>query len=291
MKRKLTLADKLFNTANFIIMAAVVMICIYPLWYVIICSLSDAQAVTNGEVMIWIKGFNLSGYKKAFSTPYLGTSYLNTFFYAFVGTALSMSLTVLGAYPLSKKRLRGRRWMTFLVTFTMWFSAGMMPTYIMYQSLELLDTRFAVLIHGAVSMFYVIIMRSAFEGVPDALEESMKLDGASDLQILFKCYIPLVVPTIMTLTLYYFVLRWNSYFWPMLLLKTETKVPLQVVLRKLIVEMNGLFENMEGADITHLSKETIVYSTIVISVIPMLSLYPFVQKFFVKGITIGAVKG
>jgi len=291
IKRKKSPADIAFDIFNYTLMALLVFICIYPLWYVFIGSFSNADAVTNGEVMLWFKGFNLAGYKKAFQTPYLGVSYLNTIFYAIVGTLISLVLTVLGAYPLSKKRLRGRKVINFFVVFTMWFNAGVMPTYILYSNLGILDTRLGVLLHHAVSVFYVIIMRSAFEGVPDSLEESMHVDGANDFQILVKCYLPLVVPTLMTLGLYYFVLRWNAYFWPMIMLKTETLVPLSVVLRKLVVEMSGLFENMESMDISTLSKETIVYSTIVISVVPMLVLYPFIQKFFVKGVTLGAVKG
>jgi len=280
-----------FNIFNGIIMFLAVFLCIYPLWYVLIGSFSDPMAVTSGKVTLWFKGFNINGYIKAFQTPYIGTSYLNTIFYAVVGTAMSISLTVLGAYPLSKKRLHGKKFLNLFLLFTTWFAAGLIPTYLLYKDIGLVDSRFGVLFHGAVSVFYVIIMRSAFEGVPDALEESMKIDGASDFRILLQCYIPMTVPTLMTLSLYYFVTRWNTYFWPMVILQSDAKIPLQVLLRKLVVEMNGLLENMGDVDITSLSKETIMYSTIVISAVPMLVLYPFIQKFFVKGITLGAVKG
>lgn len=290
MKKKLKISEILFNTFNFIVMASAVIICIYPLWYILVASFSGASAVSTGEVMFWIKDFSFEAYNKALNQPFIGSSYLNTIFYSIVGTALSIVLTILGGYGLSKKRLHGRKFFTLMVTFTMWFSAGLMPTYITYKTYGLLDTRLAVLLYGAVSTFYVIIMRTAFESVPDALEESMKLDGASDYQILYHIYIPLSVPTIMTLILYYFVARWNTYFWPMIVLQTETKVPLQVILKKLIVEMSGLFENAD-ADISSLSVETIVYATIVVAVVPMLVLYPFIQKFFVKGVAVGAVKG
>ena len=271
-------------------MASAVTICLYPLWYILVASFSGAQAVAQGEVMFWINDFSLYAYEEALSQPYVGSSYLNTIFYSVVGTLLSIILTILGAYGLSKKRLHGRKFFTLMVTFTMWFAAGLMPTYITYKMYGLLDTRMAVLLYGAVSTFYVIIMRTAFESVPDALEESMKLDGASDYQILYHIYIPLSVPTIMTLILYYFVNRWNTYFWPMIVLQTETKVPLQVVLKKLIVDMSGIMENAE-VDISNLSVETVVYATIVIATVPMLVLYPFIQKFFVKGVAVGAVKG
>ncbi len=291
MKRKSSIGDKIFNLVNGIIMTAAVVFALYPLWYVLIASFSGATAVSTGRVYLWIKDFNVAAYQKAFSTPYVGSSYLNTIFYSIFGTALSMVLTMLGGYALSKKRLHGRSFLMFFISFTMWFSAGMIPTYVVYKTLGLLDTRLGVLLNGAVSTFYVIIMRTAFESVPDALEESMKLDGASDFQVLFNCYLPLCVPTIMTLMLYYFVGRWNTYLWPMIILKTETKVPLQVVLKKLIVEMNGLFENMDNVDVSTMSKETIVYATMIIAVVPMLILYPFIQKFFIKGVVVGAVKG
>lgn len=283
--------DTVFHIINFIIMAVLVIVCFYPLWYVLIGSFSSASAISMGDVTFWIKGFNVLSYKKAFSTPYLTSSYLNTVFYSFFGTFFSLFLTITGGYALSKKRLHGRRVIMFIITFTMWFGAGLIPNYLLYRSLHLLNTRWAVILHGAVSAFYLTIMRSAFEGVPDAFEESMKLDGASDFRIMLSMYIPMTVPTIMTLTLYYFVGRWNTYFWPMVVLSSETLVPLQVVLRKLIVEMNGLMDAGDSVDITTMSKDTVVYATMIIAIVPMLVLYPFIQKFFVKGVVVGGVKG
>lgn len=199
MKRKKTKGEIVFNIFNFIVMTLAVGICLYPLWYVLIGSFSNGLAISTGKVTLWPVGFNFKAYEQAFSQPYMGVSYLNTIFYSVVGTGISMTLTALGAYPLSKKRLAGRKLITLFVTFTMWFSAGMMPTYIILRTYGLLDTRLGVLLHGAVSTFYVIIMRTAFEGVPDSLEESMKIDGASDFQIFFHTYLPLTVPTLMTL--------------------------------------------------------------------------------------------
>ena len=291
MKRKSSIGDKIFVFINGLIMAGAVIIALYPLWYVLVASFSDPTAVSTGKVYFWIKGFTLASYQKAFATPYVGSSYLNTIYYAVFGTVLSMMLTILGGYALSKKRLHGRTFLMFFISFTMWFNAGMIPSYITYRMLGLLDTRLGVLVNGILNTFYVIMMRTAFESVPDSLEESMKLDGATDFQVLFNCYIPLCVPTIMTLVLYYFVARWNTYLWPMIILKTETKVPLQVVLKKLVVEMSGLFDNSGDTDVSSLSKETVIYSTMTIAVIPMLVMYPFIQRFFVKGVVVGAVKG
>lgn len=291
MKLKIKKSEITFNIVNAAILSLLVVACIYPLWYVLVSSFSAGEAVTSGKVTIWPVGFNFKAYKQTFSMDNIGISYLNTVFYSVVGTGLSMMLTILAAYPLAKSRLRGRKWMMLMVTFTMWFSAGMMPTYVIYSGLGLLDTRTGVLLSGLISVFNLIVMRTGFMGVPDSLEESMKLDGASDFRILMSCYVPLAIPTIMTLTLYYFVARWNSYLWPMIILKDDTKVPLQVLLKKLIVEMTGLLENMDNADYSTISQETVVYSTIVIAVAPMLAIYPFVQKFFVKGVAVGAVKG
>ncbi len=292
MKKRLKKTITPFNIFLFLIMAFWLIVCIYPLWYVVVASFSNPAIVSGGKPMFWIEGFNLTSYIKTLERPYLLSSYANTIFYSVFGTMISLFLTVLGAYPLSKKRLHGRHIFLFIISFTMWFHAGMMPTYLNFRNLGLLDSRWAILLQGAVSTFNVIIMRTAFEGVPDAIEESMKMDGANDLQVLIHAYIPLTIPTFMTLTLYYFVGRWNSYFWPMLLVKEETKAPLQVILRGLIVEMTAVFENADNVDIvTNMSKETVVYSTIVIATIPMLILFPFIQKYFVKGVTVGAVKG
>lgn len=291
MKIKPTKSERAFDIVNTIIMITVVIICLYPLWYVLVASLSDGNLVSQGKVTLWIKGFNVDAYKKALATPYMGSAYANTVFYSFAGVALSMIFTALGAYPLSKKRLRGRKILTIFITFTMWFNAGLMPTFITYRAYGLLDTRLGVLASGLVSTFYVMIMRNSFEAVPDALEESMKLDGASDFKVFWHIYLPLSVPTLMTLTLYYFVQRWNTYFWPMIILQTEELVPLQVILKKLVVEMSGLYENLTESDVTKISKENMVYATMTLAVVPMLVLYPFIQRFFVKGITVGAVKG
>lgn len=291
MRKIRTKGDLIFDICNYSLMAILMIICIYPLWYVTIGSFSSAAEVSMGNVVIWPKGFNIDAYKQTLSTDNIITSYLNTIYYAVVGTSLSMIFTVLGAYPISKSRLNGRKFFTVFFSISMWFSAGLMPSYVIYNMLGLIDTRTGVLMSGLLSTFNLIIMRTAFQGVPESLEESMKLDGASDSQILIHCYLPLTIPTFMTLVLFYFVSRWNTYFWPMIILKDNAKIPLQVILKKLVVEMQGLYENMEGQDITKISQETMVYATMVVAVAPMLILYPFIQRFFVKGVTVGAVKG
>lgn len=288
---KKTFGDKVFDFVNYLVMIAALIATLFPIWYIIVASLSDGIEVQAGNVLLWVKGFTLETYETVFQTKNIWTSYANTIYYAFIGTGVSMILTILGGYSLSKPRLEYRKTITLLILISMWLSPGMMPTYLNFRDLGLLNNRIGILMCGAVSSFYFVLMRTFFESIPDSLEESAKLDGASDWDIMVKIFIPLSVPAIMTLTLYYFVGRWNSYFWSMIMLSDETKIPLQVLLKKMVVEMSALYSEKGSVDYTSTSRETMVYSMMVIAVMPMLIIYPFVQKFFVKGIMIGSVKG
>ncbi len=288
---KKTNGQKVFSVFNALFMFGLCFATLYPLWYVTIASFSDPTAVTTGQVVFWPVGFELASYQKVFQMDYLVSSYGNTIFYATFGTALNMLLTIAGAYPLSKRRLRGRKYFNFMILFTMWFNAGMMPMYLNFQSLGLLNTRVAILLCGAINTFNVILMRTYFENVPDAMEEAAKIDGANDFQVLTKVYLPLSLPAIATITMYYFVERWNSYFWTMILISDQTKTSLQVLLRRLIVNVS--YTVTEGVDMsaTNMSEQTIIYATILIAIVPMLIIYPFLQKFFTKGVMVGAIKG
>ncbi|HIU48590.1 MAG TPA: carbohydrate ABC transporter permease [Candidatus Avimonoglobus intestinipullorum] len=291
MRMKRSFGERCFDAINIIIMLLVVFVTLYPLWYVLVASLSSGTAVTNGEVVWWIKDFELEAYRRLFADSSIWIAYANTIFYSVVGTALSLVLTSLGAYVLSKKRLRGRKLITGLILLSMWFAPGTMPTYISFRNLGLLDTRVGILLLGAVQTFYVILMRSYFESIPDSMEEAAKIDGASDFKVFLNVYLPLSVASIITVGLYYFVQRWNSYFWAMILLKDPNKIPLQVLLKKYVVEMTANNSELANIDYTVTSRETTIFSTIVISTLPMIILYPFIQKFFVKGVMVGAVKG
>jgi putative aldouronate transport system permease protein len=283
--------ERLFAVLNGLFMVLLMAITLYPLWYVAIASFSNPLSVSRGVVTLLPDGFELASYQRVFETRNIWTSYLNTIFYAVVGTAVSMLLTVLGAYPLSKRRLAGRKAFMFIILFTMWFGAGMMPTYLNFRELGLLDTRLGLILCFAVSTFNVILMRTFFENVPDSMEESAKMDGANDWHILFRIYMPLSVPALAAVTMYYFVGRWNSFFWAMLLLSDQSKVPLQVLLRRLIVQVTYAANEYADVSASTMTEQTIVYATIVVAVIPMLVLYPFIQKYFVKGVMIGAIKG
>lgn len=286
-----TRGEKIFGIINVFIMLAIVVVTLYPLYYVVIAAFSNPVAVSTGKVTILPQGFALDSFRKVMSMDNIWTAYGNTIFYSVVGTMISMVLSVLGAYPLSKRRLKGKKIITFFVLITLWFNAGMMPTYLNFQNLHLLDSRLSVLLCFAIDTFLVILMRTFFENIPDSMEESAKMDGAGDWTILTRIYLPLSVPALATITMYYFVGRWNAYFWSMLLLKDQNKIPLQVLLKKLIVEVSYNVNEAVDMSSSVMTEQTIVYATIVIAVIPMMVLYPFIQRFFVKGIMVGAIKG
>lgn len=291
MSIKRTTGEKVFEVFNIIFMLIMMFITLYPLWYVFIASFSNPVAVSRGIVVFLPSGFELASYKKVITTPNIWPAYGNTVFYSVFGTLVSMALTTLGAYPLSRRRLKGRKFFMLMILFTMWFGAGMMPTLMNFQFLNLTDKRLGIILCYAINTFYVILLRTFFENVPDSMEESAKIDGANDWRILFNIYLPLSVPALATLTMYYFVGRWNSYFWSMILIQDQSKIPLQVLLRRLIVEVQSNATESQDYSLTVLTEKTFVYATIVISVIPMLMLYPFIKKYFVKGIMVGAIKG
>lgn len=282
--------EKIFAVFNVGFLLIIAAIAIYPFIYVLAASLSDPQEVMAGNVWLWPSGFELGAYKEVINYKGIWRAYGNTIFYAGVGTLVSMAVTLCGAYPLSKKRLRGGVIITFLVAFTMWFSAGMIPIYLNLKSLNLLNTRSALIFGFCVTPFYTFVLRTYFSNIPDSLEESAKIDGVNDFLIFWKIYMPLSLPCLVTVALYYMVDRWNSFFWAMLLLKDETKIPLQVILNKLIVQSSWTAE-MGAVDTVAYNEQTLIYSTIVVSIVPILLAYPFAQKYFIKGMMVGSIKG
>lgn len=286
-----TRGDKIFDAILYLFMTLVVIVTIYPIWYILVASFSSNLAISMGKVTVWFKDFTLESYQQVVTQRNLWIAYANTIFYSVVGTALNMVMTILTGYALSKKWLPGRRFIMLFFLLSMWFGPGMMATYINYRDLGMVNNRWGIILIGAISTYYTILMRSFFESIPEALEESARIDGASDYRIMVQIYLPLSTAALMTISLYYFVGHWNAYFWSMILLQDDSKIPLQVMLKKLVVNMTGNSSETANMDFTVLSRETVVYATMVIAVLPMLIVYPFVQKFFVKGVMIGAVKG
>ena len=282
--------SKLFDIFNYCLMTVILLCTLYPFYYTLIASISNGSEVIRGKVIFCHVGVTLEAYKRIPSIANFFLSYGNTIFYTAFGAGISIIVMSMGAYALSRTRLKGRRVFGFLISLTLWFKAGIIPVYLNMDSLNLLDTRIGILLGFACNAFYIIIMRTYFEGIPVELEEVARLDGLGNFGIFTKIMVPLSKPMFATIALYCAVNRWNGYFWSMILLKDIKKAPLQVLLKKIIVEnqMMSALDSSTGFDFT---RETLVYAIIVVSIIPIILVYPFVQKYFVKGLTVGAVKG
>ena len=286
-----SLSEKVFNVVNIIVLCLICVLVLYPFIYIFSASISNPELVVTGKVVFFPKDMTLASYKTVFNTPTIWTAYLNTIYYTFFGTIVNMIFTILGAYSLSKRRLPGRRFFNIFAMLTIWFQPGIIPMYLNFMELNLLDTRTAIILGFAINTFNFVLLRTFFEGVPSSMEEAATIDGANDFQILSKIYIPLSMSAIATITLFYAVSRWNGYFWAMILFRSDSKVPLQVLLKKLIVDITNSAAQ-EGADTSRsVVRETVVYSTMFVSMLPMIIVYPFIQKYFVKGIMVGAIKG
>ena len=277
------------------ILAAVLIIagilCVYPFLYVFSMSISAPEHVIRKDVTFLPKGFSLEGYKLVFENPTVWRSYRNTILYTVFGTALNMVLTVLAAYPLSREKFVLRRPVSILITITMYVSGGMIPFFIVVTNLGLYNTPLAVILPFAVSAWNIIIARSFYEEIPEALAEAAQIDGASHLTVLVKIMLPLSKPILSVLLLYYAVGHWNNYFWPMVLVPNPQYQPLQVFLRSLLILKQDVGGASAQIGISRTAQmEQLKYAAIIVSVLPILFIYPFIQKYFVKGVSVGAVK-
>lgn len=284
--------ERIFNAMMCVFGVIISLVALYPILYVLIASISKPLFVENGSVLFMPKGITLDSYKEAFTKPGIWTAYANTIFYTLFGVLVNMAFTTTMAYALSKKRLIFRKFFTLFTVFTMWFSAGMIPLYMTFRDFNLLDTRTSIILGFAINTYNLIIMKSFFEQVPESLEEAAFMDGANNITIFWRIYMPLSKPALATVGMFYAVNRWNSYFWAMNLINDDSKLPLQVLLKKLIVDR--VANETEAAIVTAASTSsptTVIYAIIIIAIIPMMIAYPFVQKFFKTGMTLGAVKG
>lgn len=292
---KQCMQDKVFDIANILIMAILIFIFVWPLLFVLSASVSDPAAVTLGKVWLFPKGFNLEGYKAIFNYKNIWVGYKNTVIYTALGTTLNLFMTICAAYPLSCKDFMPRKALTRIFMFTMFFSGGLIPSYMVVVKLGIYDTIWAMLLPSAVHVMYIIIMRTYFQtSIPQSLHEAAELDGANTAQVLWHIVLPLSGPILAVMALYYGVGKWNSYFDALVYMSSTSKYPLQMFLREILIN-NQVDLNMVGLDLAaaeakmHLA-QVIKYGVIVVASLPVLCVYPFVQKYFVKGVMIGAVK-
>ena len=294
-KVRLCRSDRIYYALSYAIVALLTLSVLYPLFYIVSASFSAASAVNGGRVWLWPVNFSTYSYAYLLSYKTVWMGYGNTLFYTAVGTAINVFVTVLAAYPLSRRQLVGHGPLMFLFTFTMLFGAGMIPNYINLRSLGMLNTRWALLLPGAISTYNMIIMRTFMQSsIPGELLEASRLDGCSDAQYLLRVVLPLSKAVLAVVTMYYAVGHWNSYFSAFLYLSDRRLYPLQIFLRQILV--NSSFDTTDITDPDMLAQiqgltELIKYSVIVVATAPLLCVYPFVQKHFVKGVMIGSVKG
>ena len=290
MRIKQSREDTALDIFNVVLLAFCSFITLYPMYLVAISSISGGTLVARGDVTFLPRSITLSSYKLLMKDRYFGISMFNTVYYTALSTCVSLFMSVLCAYPLSIKTFSGRRWIMRLIAVTMFLSGGMIPNYLVVKSLGLLDTVWALVLPTAISTYNMIVMRSFFEGIPTELRESAFIDGANDIVMLFKITIPLSLPVLATMTLFYATGTWNSFFPALLYISEKSKYPVQLILRNMLIDdqMGEEYANMVSEmDIVPL---TLKYASIMISTLPILLVYPFVQKYFVKGINIGAVK-
>ena len=282
--------DRIFVITNMVLIAMFAISTLYPFIYIAALSFSSGTEARAGNVVLTPLGATLSAYKYVLSQPMFWISYGNTFIYTIFGTLTSLAFLIPGAYALSRPQLYGRRFWNLMVAFTMWFNAGLIPFFLNMRDLGLLDSYFGIIIGFAVNGFNLILLRNFFEGVPSSFEEAARMDGANDFQVLWKVYVPLAKPAIATVALFCIVSRWNGFFWAMVLLQDQNKIPLQVFLRHTIANLSDDEEFASTLQFSIYSFETVSAAIIVCSIIPILIIYPLLQKYFNKGILLGGVK-
>ena len=290
-------SDTIFDTANVIIMCVLLLIFIWPLWFVVAASFRDPNELWMGNVVLLPKGFTLEAYEKLLEYSDIWVGYKNSILYTAAGTLVNLAATVALAYPLSRKDFMPRNLIMMMLIVTMYFSGGLIPTYLVVKNLGMVNTFWAMIIPGAISTYNVIVTRTYFSNsIPAELHNAAKIDGANNLQFLWKIVLPLSKPILAVIGLYYAVGHWNDYYTALIYLYDKKLFPLTCFLKNMIIDASLSMEGSFGVSATEMEKmirlsQSLKYSTIIISVIPLLIIYPFIQKFFVKGVMIGSIKG
>lgn len=295
MKRKLEFSELVFKIISYTLLTVFALCCLYPFVYAVSASISGRSAVEYGSVVLFPKDLQFDAFARMFQDNMFWNAYSNTLFITLYGTIWSMGVAILGAYALSKKRLLFRKTFNFFLVFTMWFSAGIVPQYLNYldtksifNAVGIVDDKWLVVIAMGMAAMNIILLRNAFEGVPSEIEEAAIVDGASEFQVLSKVYIPMCKSTIATVALFFAISRWNGYFWARQMISNSNEHPLQVFIR-LKLEQYTDPEAMAGWNEVYAS-DSVIYALIVCSIIPILIIYPFIQKYFAKGVNVGGVK-
>lgn len=284
-----SLGERIYGVFNTFALVLIALVTLYPFMYVVFASVSNPiKLLQSPGLLLLPAGLDFSAYAKVFKNSSILTGYMNTIFYVVVGTSVNILCTSMAAYVLSRRGLMLRRFFTLMFIFTMYFSGGLIPNYLLMQDLNLIDNRLVLILPGAVSTYYLMIMITGFSDIPPSLEESAKIDGAGEWTILFKIMLPLAKPIIMVNLLFYAVAHWNSWFNAMIYIRDADKQPLQLFLRNILMrtQLGMMAGNLDMED----TGTTIKYATIVVSTVPVLCIYPFIQKHFVTGIMVGAVK-
>ena len=295
MKRKLEVSELIFKILSYLFLTIFAICCVYPFLYAISAAISGREAVEYGQIVLFPKDIQFAAFESMFTSNMFWNSYTNTLFLTFYGTLWAMLVAILGAYALSKKRLLFRKGFNFFLVFTMWFSAGIVPQYLNYldtqkvfQSVGITDDKWLVVIAMGMAAMNIILLRNAFEGVPSEIEEAAIVDGATEMQVLTNVYLPMSKSTIATVALFFAISRWNGYYWAKLMISNPNEHPLQVFIR-LQLEKFQDSEQMVGWSEVY-AADSAIYALIVCSIIPILIIYPFIQKYFAKGVNMGGVK-
>ena len=295
MKRKLEISELIFKVISYTLLTVFALCCLYPFVYAISASISGRSAVEYGQIVLFPKDIQFDAFKLMFNDNMFWNAYSNTLFLTLFGTLWSMFVAILGGYALSKKRLLFRKFFNFFLVFTMWFSAGIVPQYLNYlatkdvfNSMGIMDDKWLVVIAMGMAAMNIILLRNAFEGVPSEIEEAAIVDGATEMQVLTQVYLPMSKSTIATVALFFAISRWNGYFWARQMISNQNEHPLQVFIR-LRLEQYTDPEAMAGWNRAFAS-DSVIYALIVCSIVPILIIYPFIQKYFAKGTNVGGVK-
>ncbi len=288
-KIKTAMPEKCFHAFNYILMAAIGLLCLYPMWYVLMASFSDPnQMMMHSGGLLKPLGFSTSAYMKVFKNPNIISGYMNTIFILVSGVILCLAMTSLGAYVLSRKNLLWKKPLMLFIMFTMFFSGGMIPFYLNLKSLHMTNSLWGLVIPFMINTYNMIILRTAFESIPESLIEAAQIDGASHIKILTGIVLPLSKASLAVMVLYYGVEKWNGWFWASCLIRDRALLPLQVILREILLSSTQSMQS--GGGDTEAIGMTIRYATIIVATVPILCVYPFIQKYFTKGVMIGAVK-